>query len=135
MLEDYYFDTSIWLDLFEKRGENGVYAYRLLVKIIGEDSVVYYSNMVMKELKYLGYSYKEIHLAFNLIPPCKLGKIHIFLDEKEEANKIAKSRKIPFGDAIHAILCRDNNLQLISRDKDFEKTKDLTTAKKPEEII
>ncbi|MBI4918640.1 hypothetical protein HY837_01820 [archaeon] len=83
----------------------------------------------MKELKYLGYTYKEIHFAFDLIQPCKLRKLHIFSAQKEEAKNIAKLRKIPFGDALHAILRRDNNLQLISEMQILKKPKILLTQR------
>ncbi len=43
---------------------------------------------------------------------------------------------VPFGDAMHAILSRDHEAQLISRDeKDFNKLKDVTIMKKPEDLI
>ena len=42
---------------------------------------------------------------------------------------------MPRKDALHAIIARDNNLQLIATDPHFEKLKDITTAKKPQDFI
>ena len=36
----YYLDTSIWLDFFEKRGKNGEAAFKLIRKIIKEESKI-----------------------------------------------------------------------------------------------
>lgn len=56
-------------------------------------------------------------------------------EEKEIAKKLAIQRDVPRGDSLHAILSRDNEAQLISRDEHFERLKDITVAEKPEEII
>ncbi len=131
----FYFDTSIWLDLFEKRGKNGFFAYELVKKVLAEDLVVCYSDLVIIELKRSGYAKNEISGVFYFVKPCKIERIHIFAHQKEEAKNVAKQRSVPAGDVLHAILCRDNNLQLISRDLDFEALKDITIVKKPEDFI
>jgi len=53
MTEDFYFDTSIWLDFHEKRGRNGEYSFKLILKIINEDFKIAYSDLNIKEFKYL----------------------------------------------------------------------------------
>ena len=52
----------------------------------------------------------------------------------EEAKKIATERNIPVGDALHAIIARDNNLVLVTRDKHFENIEDISKHFKPEEL-
>ena len=42
MQEDFYIDTSIWVDFYEKRGENGESALKLILKIIEEDLKINY---------------------------------------------------------------------------------------------
>lgn len=45
-MENYfYFDTSIWIDIYDKRGYNGEVAKQLMQKIIHENSFVLYSDM------------------------------------------------------------------------------------------
>ena len=56
MQEDFYLDTSIWLDFHEKRGENGEIALKLILKIINEDIKAAYSDLHIKEFKKLDYT-------------------------------------------------------------------------------
>ena len=54
MTKKFYFDTSIWLDYYEKRGKNGEVALKLIEKIIKENHTILCSHIVIKELKNLG---------------------------------------------------------------------------------
>ena len=135
MQEEFYLDTSIWLDFYEKRGKNGELALKLILKIINQNLKVAYSDLHIKEFKNLGYSQNEINSILSIVKPNNIKHVHIYREQKEEAKKTARHRNVPEGDALHAILCRDNNLQLISRDIDFEKLKDVSKAKLPEDFI
>ncbi len=135
MQEDFYLDTSIWLDFHEKREINGELALKLILKIINEDLKIAYSDLHIKEFKNLGYTQNEINSILSIVKPNNIKHVHIYREQKEEAKKIARKRNVPEGDALHAIICRDNNLQLISRDLDFEKLKYITRAKLPEDFI
>ena len=64
-----------------------------------------------------------------------IRKVHIYLEQIDAACKLMQQRSIPKGDALHAILARDNNALLISRDKDFQKLKDIVKVYAPEEVI
>ena len=134
-MEEFYFDTSIWLDFYEKRGKNGEYALKLILKIINEYLKIAYSDLHIKEFKHLGYTTENINSIFSVAKPNNIKRVHIYREQKEEAKKTARQRDVPEGDVVHAILCRDNNLQLISRDTDFEKLKDISKAKLPEDFI
>ena len=135
MKEDFYFDTSIWLDIYEKRGYNGKVAKKLLKKIIEEDCIVIYSDLIKVELKRLGYSKNEINVIFNIAKPDNLRRVHIYEKQIDEARKLAKQRDVPKKDALHAVISRDNNVQLVSKDYHFEKLKDITIYRKPEDFI
>ena len=91
--------------------------------------------MNVKEFKNLGYSKNEIDAILRIAKPKNLIHIHIFPENLCEARKLARQRNVPNKDALHAILARDNNLQLISRDRHFEKLKDITEIKLPEGFI
>ena len=134
MPDNYYFDTSIWLDYYEKRGQNGKHALNLIMKIANEDCKIFYSDLNIKELKNIGYSNQEIINLFSIAKTNRVH-VHIYREQVEESRNTAKKREVPNSDVLHAILCRDNNLQLISRDVHFEKLKDISEAKKPEEFI
>jgi len=135
MAERYYFDTSIWMDHYLERGKNGESALKLILKIIADDSIIIFSNFVEKELKNLGLSKTEITSFLQIVKPDHIKIAQVTKEEFEEARKLAKQRSIPSGDAIHAVVARDSQAQLVSRDWDFEKLKDISRAKKPEELI
>lgn len=138
MTEEYIIDTSIWVDLYEDRkGYNneplGDYAFELLVKIKAQEKVIVLTDLLIKELETL-YSIAEINGIFN--PFNKIIKKVIATEkQREEAKEIAKERDIPAGDALHAIVARDNNSILVTRDKHFRKLEDVSKHCKPEELI
>ena len=63
MQEDFYLDTSIWLDFFEKRGQNGEAAFKLITMIIDDNLKIAYSDLNVKEFKNLGYTKNEIEIG------------------------------------------------------------------------
>src|SRR3989344_5243423 len=135
MDENFYFDTSIWIDFYEKRGENGEIALKLILKIIEEDLKIAYSDLSIREFKNVGYTKSEIDSILKIAKPNNIIHIHIYTENLEEARKLARQRSVPNKDALHAILARDNDLQLISRDHHFEKLMDISDVKLPEDII
>lgn len=135
MAEEFYFDTSIWLDFHEKRGKNGEMALRLIIKTINEGLKIAYSDLNIKEFRHLGYTNGEINSIFGIAKPKNIKHVHIYREKIEEARKLARQMDVPRKDVLHAILARDNNLQLISRDGHFEKLKNISIAKKPEDFI
>ena len=135
MAERFYFDTSIWLDIYEKRDYNGEVALKLIKKIIEEDSKILYSDIHVIELKNLGYSFNDINKIFKIAKPNNILRVHIYEEQKEEAKRISLTRNVPKRDALHSILARDNEAQLITRDNHFQKIVDITKPQKPEEII
>src|SRR3989344_4438141 len=120
-MEQYYFDTSIWVDLFDQRGKNGEYAAALVDKIISNDWMILYSDMVVVELKQIGFSEHELLNMFAIAKPDHLRRVHMFHIPISQAKKLAKPLHIPWGDALHALLTREHGAQLVSRDHDFEK--------------
>ena len=53
----------------------------------------------------------------------------------KEAKELAHRRKVPWGDALHAIIARDNDAVLVTRDHHFERLSDISIPQKPEDII
>lgn len=134
-MDRYYFDTSIWLDIFEKRGSNGELARTLMQKIIVEDGTVVYSDMVVMELANLGYSQHEIRNILGIAQPDHIMRIQVTKLQFKEGKMLAHKRRIPRGDAIHAIIARDTDSCLVSRDEDFQKLKDVAKAYLPEDLL
>ena len=133
--ELYYFDTSIWIDIYDKRGYNGDVAMKLMERIIINDDIIVYSDVVVIELKKLGFSEFEINQMLSIAKPDHIKRVHSTANQIQEAGNLSKQRNIPLRDAAHAVLSRDHVAQLVSRDWDFDKLRDITKTKKPEDLI
>ena len=138
MIPKYYVDTSIWMDLLEDRkGYNGEplgdYALKLFVMIKAKKHTLVVSDLLIRELE-SNYSVEEINgmvLPFQNI----IEKVLMTKEQRDEAKKIALERDLPPGDALHAIVARDNRYVMVTRDKHFKYLQDITKHYKPEEII
>ena len=138
MIEKYYLDTSIWLDFFEDRNEpnlpKGEWAHVLLTKIIENNDKVIYSDIVLVELGVAGYTSHEIERLFQKIKP-----VLIFIESTEKQVRKSKDlslkREIPKGDALHALIARDNKATLVTLDRHFKKLLDITKPKRPQDLI
>ncbi len=132
----FYWDANIWLDIYEKRGYANEVAITLLKKIIIDNEVIFYSDLVVDELKKVGYSQYQILQIFSIAKPDHLQKVHIYRKQIDEARRVARRQNVPEADALHAILARDNQFTLVSRDqKDFPKLQHIWPAKLPEDVL
>lgn len=134
---NYYLDTCIWRDYYENRIDKfrplGEWAFELIRRIVLDGEVLLISELVIRELS-IDYSHEEIKKIFDIAKDV-IVKVNISQDERVEAGVIAKERKLGRGDVLHAILARDNDAVLVSRDKHFDKLRDVVIVRKPEEII
>ena len=138
MAEKYYVDASIWIDLYEDRpGYNkeplGDFAWKLFALIKAKKDKLVISDLTIRELE-MNYSIEEIN---GMMKPFEdiIEKIIATKEQRDEAIKLAEERKVPKGDALHAVLARDHNFILIARDKHFRELEDISKHYKPEEII
>ena len=137
-MEKYYLDTSIWLDFFENRNEPnlpiGDWAHKLLDKLIENNGKAIYSDILILELGLVGYQPDEIEKLFE-----DLKSILIFVESTEKqmrkAKDLSSKRNIPKGDALHALIARDNKALLITLDNHFKELLDITKPKRPQDII
>lgn len=98
-------------------------------------SFVVYSDFVVEELK-IGFSAEEINNIFSILHKKNLLlKTNVSESQTKEAKILCKQRKISFGDALHAVLARDNGAIMITRDKHFLELADIAEIRKPEDLI
>lgn len=138
MKQKYYIDTCIWIDLYEDRkgydGELlGEFATIFLFSLLKQQQVLIISKLLIKELKRY-YTEEQIEGMFRPFAGI-IEKIAITKQQADEAKHLAEERKIPEGDALHAILARDYHLILVTRDNDFKKIENIAKCYKPEELI
>ncbi len=135
-IKRFYIDTSIWIDFFEDRKDNlkplGEFAFQFLKKCKKYKCKIIFSEPLIFELKKFSEQWlNEIFSSFKEL----LAIVSISENQRSEAEQIAKKRGLPFNDIFHAIIARDNNAIIISRDKHFEELSDLVECFAPEEVI
>jgi len=110
------------------------WANKLVAKIIRKGDFILYSDMVLIELENEGYSSFDIENLFFIIEQ-NLIFVESTNAEIKRAKDLALKRDIPKGDALHALIARDNNSILVSLDNHFQLLKDIAKIKKPQELI
>lgn len=139
MAEKFYLDSAIWRDYSENRSDRfrplGEWALKLINDALENGDFILYSDLVVEELE-IKYSEEEINNIFEFIRKRNLLlKVDISESQAKEAAILCKQREVAFGDALHAILARDNNAIMVTRDNHFLELTDITDIKKPEDLI
>ena len=137
MASKYYIDTAIWRDLHENRKDKsknlGELAFEAIKKIRINKEKIVYSDFVVDELS-RAYDKQTINKLFKVVSEV-LEKVEINDKQLKEAADLSKELKIPFGDAVHGVLAKDNNAIMVTRDRHFRKLIDKINIKKPEDLI
>lgn len=141
-MKTYYVDTCIYLNLWKKEVDrNGnklwEFAKDFFEKIENENSMIYYSGFLLKELIFLlsTEEYLQKRELFDSSPNFK--KAVLSKEEYELAGKISReNNEISFYDVLHMLLAKKTNSILVTRDKILSKlAKDyLVRVNKPEEL-
>ena len=136
-MQKYYVDTNIWRDYYEDRKDPykdlGEIAFRLLSKLLALNSRIVVSTFLLREFE-VSYDIDAIRGLTHHFERL-MEKVSPSDEQLDEANKIARDRNVPRGDVIHAILARDNDAVLVSRDKHFKVLTDICKCVKKEDII
>ncbi len=137
-MKKFYVDTSVWLDFALGRSDGvrplGELAFQFFKKCIRERWLVLYSDVTIVELckciKPLEVEEKcfRVMLDANLLSKASLSK-----EEPAEAENISKRYKVPFADALHAVIARDNSATIVSRDAHFDRLSDIVSVVFPED--
>ncbi|MFH1225198.1 MAG: PIN domain-containing protein [Candidatus Diapherotrites archaeon] len=135
MQRRFYLDTAIWMDYFGARGNGirplGDLAFRFLKDCEKHKCKVLYSDIVLKELK--GVPKERLEEAFSSFRGIIL-KVAFSEAQAKEAERISEERQLPFNDAFHAIIARDNFALMVTRDRHFGELSDIVESRAPEEI-
>ncbi len=135
MVKSFYLDTAIWRDYFEDRRDGirplGEFAFQFLKKCREHNCKVLYSEPVLFELR--DFPKQRVDWAFSSFKDL-LVAVPVLREQMREAKQIAEKRRLPFNDVFHAIIARDNNAMVITRDRHFDRLLDVVESKAPEEV-
>jgi predicted nucleic acid-binding protein len=138
---DVFVDTHIFVDYFLDRSDSilplGELASVFFKKVFDCKYFVLVSEISLEELcNVLETDLKGVEENFlsELKEAKKIKIVDFNILQYKEASEISKKKQIPFSDALFAILARDNNALLVSRDKHHLETMEIVTAIKPEEL-
>ncbi len=143
MTKNFYVDSCVYLNLWQKEENNGVqfwvFAERFFEKCELDNSEIYYSGFLLKELSFIltEEEFDAKKELFCSLPTFK--KITLSREEFEQARKIESKERyeISFYDIIHMLLAKKTKSILVSRDMKLLQTakKYEVEAKKPEELL
>ena len=146
MNKAFYVDTCIWLNFFQKEGDEskGIPYWKLaedfLDKVMfSESNIIIYSDIVLKELQII-LSEKEYKEARKFLEnEFKFQWVKILIEDRNEARKLESKYnfEISFYDLIHIAISKRLSFILITRDKqliDIAKENNIE-VKKPEELL
>ena len=139
----FYVDTNIYLNLWKKEGDTTKstpywkLAKDFMDKVERENSIIAFSGLILKELKYK-LTPEQFKEKSDLLEST-YQKVDVLEEDYNNARKLeSKSRfDISFYDCLHIAVCKRSNLVLVTRDRvmlDFAKNEGLKCGK-PEEFL
>jgi len=117
-----YLDACIWIDVLEKRHPETI---KLLNSI--DEMTIIVSPLLIKEISGVGYPEKHVRKMFRHHAMANITRTQL-----QEARIVARKRKLPFHDALHAIIAKDNGAAIITRDRHFLRLRDVVEVIMPE---
>ena len=142
-MKSYYVDSCVYLNLWKKEvDESGNLLWKSALdffkKVEEENSTIYYSGYLLKELMFV-LDEKEFIDKLELFNySSNFKRVSLTKEEYEIAKKTKKENdEISLYDIIHMLLAKQTNSILITRDKlliDLAKEHSIN-VKKPEEIL
>jgi predicted nucleic acid-binding protein len=132
----YYVDTCIWIDYWENRSDNlrpiGEFVANFLINSNLRKDKFIISDIVFDELR-TKYSDDIINNILRVVNHVDI--ISINSKQAFEAKKLSRIFDIPFGDATHAVIARDNAALVVTRDKYFVLLCGIVQSRYPEELV
>ncbi|MGV8141214.1 MAG: PIN domain-containing protein [Candidatus Woesearchaeota archaeon] len=116
----YYADSCIWIDFLKDRYEIDLFEdclkkkEELLISDVLMDELSRY--ILLDNMKVILHLFDSRHLLFRVISTPR---------QRTEAQEISKERDVPSADVLHAIIARDYNATLVTRDRHSLRLRDI----------
>lgn len=131
----YYLDTCILFDIAEDSRSSSALALAAVERLLRDGHAIVISDYHAIEWKHLGHSLSLLRTTEDTLGAS--GCIHVHLDKHQamRARTLARSRSIPYGDAVHAILARDCDATIVTRDAHFRQILDVVLSVSPNDLL
>jgi len=139
----YYVDSCVYLNLWKKEVDGDIQLWKLakefFEKAEDENSIIYYSGFLLKELMFTLDEELFIDKLEMFNRSAGFKRITLTKEEYEEAQRLKNvaTSDISFFDVIYTLLAKKTNSILITRDKElseFARSLNVET-RKPEDIL
>jgi predicted nucleic acid-binding protein len=134
-------DSNIFLDYYLDRKDSllplGEFAFQFIKKAVSCEYFVIVCDLILEELEKILKIKREqvMRLIFSDLEKKQKLFIVEYSDELAlNAKRIALKRSLPLNDCIFALIAKENNAFVVSRDRHFHELADLIMCKKPEEL-
>ena len=130
-------DTNIFMDLAFERGEFNDSAFRFFNDTLSCKHKIFLTEAVIYELNKKNLIEKLDELILNkLRKKDKLTIVDASIEQISNANKISTQQNLPFADALIALLAKENNCVVVTRDKHFSQNlSSIIDCFKPEDLF
>jgi len=113
----------------------GDFAFNLIKNIKQNRDIIIYSEFILRELL-TGFGEDIVEEIFSIVSKeGLLEKVDVNEEQIKEAGKLSIRTGVHINDCIHAIIAKDNNAVLVTRDKHFEAFRDIVQIRKPEDLL
>lgn len=134
-------DSNIFLDFYLDRRDNllslGEFAFQFVKRAVECEFVFIVCDLILEELENALKIKVEQIMKLVFLELVKKRKLLIvdYSDELAlEAKAISRERQLPLNDCVFALIAKENNVFVVSRDKHFKELEDTVESFKPEEL-
>lgn len=139
MVQKYFVDTLVYRDYYENRKDRfrplGEWALEFFRAIAKQKGIILYCDLVFREMAIQYNADVILSIRSTIAGFASLVKIEPTPMQSSEAGRLKRERKVPFADALYAVIARDNNAIVVSRDNHFALLSDVAVIRRPEELI
>lgn len=135
----YYIDTCIWRDFAEDRTDGsrplGEWARAFLKKAFADRHPLVWSVVVEQELTSVPHRSYILKVRREFEVAGLIVTVSHTYEQLREAAILSRDLRVPLDDALHAVLARDADAVLVTRDTHFQRLRAAVLSAAPEELL
>ncbi len=135
----YYLDTCIWRDFAENRTDGsrplGEWARAFLKKAFADRHSLVWSVVVERELTGVPQHSHILKIRQEFEAAGLIVTVSHTYAQLREGAILSRDLRVPLDDALHAVLARDADAVLVTRDAHFQRLRAVVLSAAPEEFL